>query len=263
VSERKAKRVLVISDTHCGHEVGLTPPAWNFECDNEHSSKYRNYIWDAYTKAVQEIQPIDLVVANGDLIDGRGERSGSTELITVDRRAQAKMAAECIKIAGAPRAILTRGTDYHVGHEESWEDLVADFSKTDGREVEIGDIRNVNINGLVFNFRHHIGGSQTPVGRATPLTREAAWNALWHARQGFELSDVLVRSHVHYHTYVGGPGWLAMTTPGLQGYGTRYGERRLSGIIDLGFVYFDVVGKQEYTWQSVTFPFPLPEPSVV
>jgi hypothetical protein len=257
------KRVLVVSDFHCGHEVGLTPPAWNTESETDHSGKYRGYIWKAYEEAVRALHPIDLVVANGDLIDGRGERSGSLELITVDRRIQAKMAAECIKVAGAPRAILTRGTDYHVGKEESWEDTVADFVRADGAQVEIGDIRNVTVNGLSFNFRHHIGGSQTPVGRATPLAREAAWNALWHARQGFGLSDVIVRSHVHYHTFAGGPGWLAMTTPGLQGYGTRYGERRMSGIIDLGFVYFDVEGREEYSWKSVTFPFPLPQPSVV
>lgn len=254
----KQKRVLVVSDFHAGHEVGLTPPSWNPEFEADHSSKYRSYMWKKYTESVEALKPIDVLVANGDLIDGRGERSGSVELITVDRRAQCRMAAECIKVAEAQKIIITRGTDYHVGNEESWEDLVADFTK-----AEIGDIRNVDVNGLLFNFRHHIGGSQTPIGRTTPLAREAAWNALWNVRQGFPLSDVIVRSHVHYHTYAGGPGWLAMTTPGLQGYGTRYGERRMSGLIDFGFVYFDVTSKEEFEWKSLTFPFPRPNPTVV
>lgn len=257
------KRILVVSDFHSGHEVGLTPPAWNPDSEADHSAKYRSYMWTRYTEAVKELKPIDVVVANGDLIDGRGERSGSVELITVDRRSQAKMASECIKVAEAPTIIITRGTDYHVGHEESWEDLVADFCRDADHRVEIGDIRNLDVNGLMFNFRHHIGGSQTPIGRSTPLTREAAWNALWNVRQGFPLSDVIVRSHVHYHTYAGGPGWLAMTTPGLQGYGTRYGERRMSGLIDFGFVYFDVTSKEDFSWECRTFAFPRPDPTVV
>lgn len=255
---RKPKRVVVVSDFHCGHEVGLTPPAWNPDFKADHSANYRARMWENYETAVNALKPIDVLVANGDLIDGRGERSGSVELITVDRRSQAAMAAACIKVAEAPKVIITRGTDYHVGHEESWEDLVADFTG-----AEIGDIRNVDVNGLMFNFRHHIGGSQTPIGRTTPLAREAVWNALWNVRQGFPLSDVIVRSHVHYHSYAGGPGWLSLTTPGLQGYGTRYGERRLSGMIEFGFVYFDVAGKDEYEWASKTFAFPRPEPTVV
>lgn len=255
---RKQKRVLVVSDFHCGHEVGLTPPQWNPEYAADHSSKYRAYMWEKYESAVNALKPIDLLVGNGDLIDGRGERSGSVELITVDRRSQCSMAAACIKIAEAPKIILTRGTDYHVGHEESWEDLVADFTG-----AEIGDIRNVEVNGLMFNFRHHIGGSQTPVGRGTPLAKEGVWNALWATRQGFPLAHVIVRSHVHYFSAHAETGWVVMTTPGLQGYGTRYGERRMSGLIDFGFVYFDVTSKEEFRWESVTFPFPRPSPTVV
>lgn len=250
------KRVVVVSDFHCGHEVGLTPPGSNRFAD--HSSEYRTYMWDRYVETIEELKPIDVLIANGDLIDGRGERAGSTELIVVDRMAQAEMAADCIRVTNAGSVYVLRGTDYHVGYEESWENLVAERTGA----ARIGDIISLDVNGLMFNFRHHIGGSQTPIGRATPLTREAAWNALWNARQGFPLADVIVRSHVHYHTYAGGPGWLAMTTPGLQGYGTRYGERRMSGLIDFGLVWFDVESKERFAWRAKTFPFPIPKPSV-
>lgn len=254
----KSKRVLIVSDFHCGHEVGLTPPKWNPHYEGDKGGEYRAYMWDIFSKTVAKLRPIDILVANGDLIDGRGERSGSLELISLDRMTQADMAATVINYVGAKKVYITRGTDYHVGHEESWEDLIAERVAAE----RIGDIINLDVNGLVFNFRHHIGGSQTPIGRTTPLAREAVWNALWHVRQGFPLSDVIVRSHVHYHAFTGGPGWLAMVTPGLQGYGTRYGERRLSGLIDFGLVVFDVTSREEYSWSSKTFPFPIPAPSV-
>jgi len=253
---RKFKRVLVISDFHCGHELGLTPSKWNPDYADDHSGKYRDYMWTTFINTVRELQPIDILVANGDLIDGRGERSASLELIVLDRSHQAMMAAEVINSCDAKKKFITRGTDYHVGDAESWEDLV---SERVGAE-RVGDIINIDINGLMFSFRHHIGGSQTPIGRSTPLTREAVWNALWSVRQGFPQADVMIRSHVHYHAFTGGPGWLAMTTPGLQGYGTRFGERRMSGLIDFGLIYFDITSRDDFEWHSICWPFPIPEP---
>ena len=253
---RKFKRVLVVSDFHCGHEVGLTPPQWNPEYAADHMTQYRAYMWDQFTKAVDTLRPIDIVVANGDLIDGRGERSGSEELIVLDRLLQAKMAIEVLRYCKAAKLFVVRGTDYHVGKEESWESLVGELL---GAE-RVGDVINLYVNGLMMNFRHHIGGSQTPIGRTTPLAREGVWNELWAQRKGFPQADVIVRSHVHYHAYAGFPGQLIMTTPGLQGYGTRYGERRLSGLIDFGLIHFDVTNQHEFSWRATIFPFPIPEP---
>lgn len=255
---KKSKRLVVVSDFHCGHEIGLTPPRWSPEYQADHSSEYRAYMWSKYIEALEGFKPIDILVANGDLIDGRGEKSGSLEVIVLDRMKQSEMAAEAIRVAKAKKVFISRGTDYHVGNDESWEDLIGERV---GAE-RVGDVFNLDVLGLMFNFRHHIGGSQTPIGRTTPLAREAAWNALWNVRQGFPLAHVIVRSHVHYHSYAGGPGWVAMTTPGLQGYGTRYGERRLSGLIDFGVVAFDVTSKEEFSWTAKTFPFPTPKPSV-
>ena|SRR3990167_6337097 len=253
---RKAKRVLVVSDFHCGHEVGLTPPKWNPASGIDDKTAYRSYMWQQFFKTVRSLQPIDILIANGDLIDGRGERSGSEELIVLDRILQAQMAVATLRVCDADKIFVTRGTDYHVGHEESWEDLVA----SDLKAERVGDILNIDINGLMVNARHHIGGSQTPLGRTTPLAREAVWNALWSVRQGFPQADVMIRSHVHYHAFTGGPGWLAMTTPGLQGYGTRFGERRMSGLIDFGLIYFDITSRDDFEWHSICWPFPIPEP---
>lgn len=254
---KRMKRVLVVSDFHCGHEVGLTPPQWNPDFAADNMTQYRTTMWENFRKAARMVGHVDVLFANGDLIDGRGERSGSSEIIVLDQTLQAQMAVQVIRSIQADKIFITRGTDYHTGFAENWEDLVAG----DLGAERVGDVLNVDVNGLMFNLRHHIGGSQTPIGRQTPLAREVAWNALWHVRQDFVLADVIVRSHVHYHAYAGGPGWLAMTTPALQGYGTRYGERRLSGLIDWGVVVFDVTSKKEFSWKALTFPFPMPKPS--
>ena len=251
----KTKRVLILSDFHCGHEVGLTPPKWNVGQTDDPMVGYRSTLWSRFKDLLRDVGKPDILVLNGDLIDGRGEKSGNVELLVLDRLDQVNMASEIVGEVGAKTVIMTRGTDYHVGLSESFENQIA---ANVGAE-RIGDVVNVDVNGLLMNFRHHVGGSQTPLGRASNLLRESVWNTLWSVRQEFPLADVLVRSHVHYHSFVGGPGWLALTTPALQGYGTRYGERRLSGLIDWGVTVFDVKSKEDYSWKAMTYNFPHPE----
>lgn len=256
---KKSKRVLVISDTHCGHEVGLTPPKWNIGFEGDPMVDYRAQLWDNWQDILRRVGKIDVLVCNGDMIDGRGEKAGGTELIVLKRDVQVMLAEQIIKGVKAPKVFITRGTDYHVGNFENWEDILAEKL---GNVEKVGDVYNIDVNGLVMNFRHHISTSQTPLGRQTALEREHEWNVDWFVEKDFPLADVIVRSHTHYHKYAGGSSYLAMTTPALQGYGTRYGERRMSGIIDWGVVVFDVESKEQFEWEALIYPFPKTDPSV-
>lgn len=259
----KPYRLFVGADFHCGHEVGLTPPKWN-PVTAEPNPKldgmtdYRATMWSRFEKALEPFRPFDGAILNGDLIDGRGDRIGGTEEVFVGRDIQADMAADVIRFIGAKENWITRGTDYHVGPIENWEDQIA------GKvNAQVGDILKVDVNGVVFNARHHIGGSQVPHGRGTALLRDWMWDRLWaDAQENYTKADVILRSHVHYCIMIQQPGILAMTTPGLQGYGTRYGERRLSGIIHFGFVVFNIANREDFSCKVKTIPFPLPLPHV-
>lgn len=258
---KKSTRVLAIGDFHCGHEVGLTPPGWNPQYERpelQKGSDYRSYMWDRFSSVIRSYGPFDVCIANGDLIDGRGEKIGGTEEIFVDRDKQILMATEVLETVKAKEYYITRGTDYHVGPYENFEDTIA---KNIGARA-IGDVLKIDVGGLMFNAKHHIGGSQSPQGRATALLREDTWDALWAIKKDFVRADVILRSHVHYFLAVTMPDMLIMTLPGLQGYGTRFGERRMSGIIDFGVVVFDVAGKDNFTWKPILFPFPTPAPYV-
>src|SRR3990167_10366043 len=142
----KHKRVVIVSDFHCGHKVGLRPPQWNPDNEFDKLQPYRERHWSLYAEALKGLQPIDVLVANGDLIDGRGEKSGSLELIVLARDIQAQMAVKAINDAKAKQVYITRGTDYHVGPQESWEDNVAERIENLAR---IGDVINLDVNGLM------------------------------------------------------------------------------------------------------------------
>lgn len=264
-----AKRMLVIADLHCGHQVGLTPPRWHMSVGSvDKTTKREKYraiqeeSWNWYAKEVKTHGPYDVVVVNGDAIDGRGERSGGTELLVTDREEQCDMAVQCIKHAMGrkTKVVMTYGTAYHTGADEDWEN---DIARRVG--AKIGSHEWVKCEGVVFDFKHHVGSGGVPHTRAAAVTREALWSQLWADRALTPKADVLIRSHVHY--FCGSfdmgvkPHWR-MTTPALQAMGTKYGSRRCSGIVDYGFLVFDC-HKGDWSFEEVLFDLKTEKASVL
>jgi len=226
----KFKRLLVVSDLHCGHKAGLTP-----------EGKFQIYedqvvFWGKYKKLIQKIQPVDICVCNGDAMDGTGERSGGTEQVTTDFNAQIEMAAECLRIAKAKQYFLTHGTQYHTGSKG--QDLEIQLANRINGRVESQLF--LDVNGLKFHVKHKIASSSIPHGRFTPLARAKMWNLYWSEFNETPKVNIFIRSHVHYWEFCGGHKWLAMTTPALQTWGTKYGKRECEGTVDWGFVVIDV-----------------------
>lgn len=251
------KRIVIVADLHCGHRAGLTPPEYRYrESSDTHIwrkfTKVQEETWGLYMEAVKALNPITCLVANGDLIDGRGERSGGVELITADRNEQCQMAVECLRKwrfdgqAEKCDTFVVTGTPYHAGDIESWEHIAGEMLATGEPRVrvKVGDHEWPNVNGYIFDCKHFVGGSQVPHGRATAIKREELWNSLWAEAGNQPRADMIVRSHVHYcegsWKYIGGRKVEAFTTPALQAMGTRYGARKCSGTVDWGLMAFDI-----------------------
>lgn len=241
-----------MSDLHAGHVVGLTPPSWHdtpsktAEPVRAKLANFRTKAFDIYYNTIKSLKPIDVLLVNADCIDGRGEKSGGTELLTTDRDKQCDMAAEIIKCVGAKKIVMTYGTPYHTGTLEDFETQIAKEVKAE----KIGGHEWVKVNGLVFDLKHKVGSSTIPHGRFTSIAKEKLWNTLWSEREESPKSNVIIRSHVHYHGYCGGNDWIAMTTPALQGPGSKYGSRQCSGTVDFGLIHFDVTPNGSYSWES-------------
>jgi len=228
------KRALVISDLHCGHRAGLTPPDYQQDFDDKYQAQQAT-MWNWYSKMVADLQPIDVLIVNGDAIDGKGDKSGATELISADRKVQCDMATRCIEEVKATKIYMTYGTAYHTGTDEDWESIVAE-------QVEAKEIHShlwLNIEGVVFDCKHKVSGSIIPHGRHTGPARDKLWNLLWAEKDLQPKADVLIRSHVHYFTQSADSFSEIFTTPALQGPGSKFGARIMSGIIDIGALSFD------------------------
>jgi len=245
------KRVVVVSDLHCGHLVGLTPPHFNpvYPRGSPESklSMKRRGLWKFYADTIESLKPIDVLIVNGDAIDGPGVKSGGTELLTTDRVKQVEMAVDSINEAEAEMTLMSFGTPYHTGKLEDWETEVAKGVNAH----KIGGHDWVNVNGVVFDYRHFVSRSVIPHGRFTALAREVLWGILWAEGGQYPRGDIFIRSHVHYHVSCAhGAEWKAFITPALQGPGSKIGIRIASGIVHFGLLSFDVWDDGRVAWQT-------------
>lgn len=241
-TDKGYKRILVISDTHCGSCVGLTHPKWQLHPDN--FVELRAMLWDWYCNKIDLYKPYDVLIFNGDAIDGKSEKVGGTDIIESDRTVQVEMAVECIKQANPKQVHVIAGTPYHTGVDEDWEKLIA--QKVDGQFHSKGYF---NVYGVELNFKHFISDSSIPHGRLTPLAKEILWNRQWYLEGVEPKARILVRSHVHHFEQIEHDDCLGFITPSLQGLGTKYGSRRCSGIIHFGFIVFNIYDNGEITWK--------------
>jgi len=228
--------------------VGLTPPAWQDNSGVAALDKIQHALYQFYSKAIQFLKPINLHIRNGDAIDGRGERSGGLEQLVPNRAIQVGMAVDSLIESEAVHYGLTIGTPYHTGDKEQWDRAIARELELRGYSVSVGGHEWYTVGGVTFDCKHKVGASQIPHGRSTAIKREQLWNAIWAERGTNPRADVVVRSHVHYFDYTGGPDGLAVVTPALQGQGSRYGVLQCSGTVDFGLLWFDTLDRRIVDW---------------
>ena len=220
------KRLIVISDTHCGSKLGLTPEKWQQE---ELCGKAPSYVWNWFDTQVKTVGKIDACVWNGDLIDGRG-RKETNDHLTTNLSDQKKMAIDVIEHVGAKQNYFVYGTGYHVTDGEDQEDAIAEHFGT----VPHTSL-SLDVGGKLFDFRHHSGKTSIPHGQGTLITKQLLWNLMHDVIDGERRADVVVRSHVHEYVCIDTCFGTAITTPAMQLPGSSYG-RKYVGHYHVGFI---------------------------
>jgi len=251
----KAKRLVVISDLHCGSNVGLTPPSWHDSPPADaprgvqKRAEFRRKQWRFFADTVKALQPVDRLIVLGDCIDGAQPKAGGVELIARDRNEQVRMAVDCIQEVKAKRVAFVYGTGYHVGAEEDFEDQVAEpFGG------EIAAQQDIDINGVIFNAKHYAGNTASPPSRFTFLSAEQVRQLLWASHEQQPKADVILRGHAHRYAVCGEEGWMAFLCPPLQGLGGKIARMRSSLPLAYGLLSFDVLRKGGYAWNAHVQP---------
>jgi hypothetical protein len=263
----KMKTILIISDMHCGHVFGLTDPKWDVSAPDDAEREVtkpiaiRKALWSWFDHELASMERPDVLIVNGDAIEGKGERSGGTELLTSDRHVQVDMAASVIRRVRARRVFMTYGTAAHVGKEEDFEATLRDKVGAEKIEAE----GHYAINGLNIACKHYIGNSASPMSKTTAMNGAQIRQTLWSIRGQQPRANLIVRSHIHrcYGVIEPGTNWAGWTTPGLQGLGTKYGARAIDGLpVDFGFLVVHVNSESSWDVEPHVAPCKLQQAAV-
>lgn len=242
------KHAVIISDMHCGHLFGMTPPMWWMPESDKHEemkiATWQRKTWEWLATKAAKIGPIDHLIVNGDAIEGSGDRSGGTELITTDRHKQVEMAFDTINLFDFDKITIIRGTPYHTGEKEDYEDVLAQKYFTYAQ-----DHAWLEYAGCIIDFKHYVGSSTIPGTIPQSLTRDAVWNLMWAEHEMQPRAKVFIRSHLHHFYQAGDDDCLCLVTPALQGW-TKYGGRKMSKTISFGFLEISISDEGEFGWKK-------------
>ena len=172
----------------------------------------------------------------GDAVDGPSERACGRDCIWPKPEDQIAIATACLQFVEAGQIRMVYGTRSHVANCE--QAIAANL------DAPIEPHPFPQVYKTVFDLKHKIGSSSSPTGRAGSLLKARVWNALQAEVGNQPTADVMLRAHVHYHAGTSGVGargiWHIYTLPALQGPGSEFGLEQCEGIVDYGFMHFDV-----------------------
>jgi len=206
---KSSKSFLNGSDIHVGGRTSVCSEAPE---QSELGSYYKPNIinktllkhWNSIPDALQ--QKPNLFVINGETIDGANKKQVGQETWSTNLQDQMNDCVKLINRIPYDDILLTRGSIYHDQIDATnIEEIMADRLgairyKAYGGSGATDWFANVQANGKVFNYSHHIGFSKGLQTRAAALSREMANMHYEYDKLG--KVDVIIRSHVHYFVHV-------------------------------------------------------------
>jgi hypothetical protein len=189
------ENVGIVGDLHCGSRFGLLPPSyWN-----EHTEENQKWLWKQWRALIKMWPPLDLLVLNGDLIDGTQHRSDGVTLVSTSLGVQTDIAIECLRnlVARAKKVVRTQGTAYHESFHGPLEKLDEVFSIKKPKTQLRCTVRDIPLSGnCTLNVKHKPEGEGT-LYRLTSVDREGLWATAAEVVHNLPKADIVVRSHLH------------------------------------------------------------------
>ena len=209
--------VVIVNDLHVGSIYGLLPPGFTASSGAviglTPGQEYLYNCLDHFSTWVRGFsRQICAVIVNGDAIDGAQSRQNGGEFslpLFADQTTAARQVLEFfLTTAGIDhiKRFFIQGTEYHdAGAGREMEVLAETLGGTPYGGLGTGryshEVLDRNINGVVLNVAHHIGGA-SGFYRATAADREAVFSALAGKEGKAPRADILARAHRHHYVLV-------------------------------------------------------------
>lgn len=206
-------RILILSDVHAG---SLYAP-WPEGCQRTDVSPpvdmpptdVQRQLMACWQHMVTHTPRVDLLLVNGDVIDGENPKESGRYVCTPSPYDQAAAAAELLRPLRrkAKRMVLTRGTFYHEGPSS---DAVKWLARELGAEGPLSYYYEDFCGWAVHASHHQTKGWIYAAGAAE---RTILFSLISEATQKFPRVDVVIRSHLHVLRVVHAYGKIGILTP--------------------------------------------------
>lgn len=224
----KTQLMAVVSDIHCGSDVGLAPPQTKSAKGNVigfGDNLLQAWLWDRWLEMVKQVKAIigkdqAALMVNGDATEG-SHHHNSPDLVVSDILVHTEMAAECLRplVKLCHKTYVTLGTECHTLNMEH--ELARRLKAVSGRAR---DKWLINVNGCLVDAAHHMtttGRSYLEASAMSILMGNARLNYL---RAGHPVPSVYLRAHRHCGGhYSDNDGLFAVT--GAWQHLTRHGHK--------------------------------------
>lgn len=221
-ARKSDRRILVVSsDWHCGHKLGLMNPEtvlYEDEVDNpDKKSKarrhelgtYQDYLWnDVWLPGIQDVKrladgcPVGLIV-NGDITQGKRhpEQLVTTSIANQFLIAEASLTPWVKLIKKLSLIRFAFGTASHIFEEGTSPVVVSHLFRSQYPNVNVGVVRHglLNVMGIEVDYAHH-GPSQgiREWTKGNQLRYYLKSLMSGHLKNGHEPPAAVFRSHYHY-----------------------------------------------------------------
>lgn len=248
----KPKRIVFISDLHCGSHVGL-------RSDPQNATQRGLLARYAETIAMFGKKP-DVLVLNGDASDGQHLDS---DMQTTNIPWQIEEAEELLMMWQPKSIVIVEGTAFHTGDTVAFEKFLAGYVARRGTKTTYCIKFRARVNGwFKLQARHKVGRSMVPYGVHTAPAREQTNQVLnaaieaRHKREPLSWPHLSVFGHVHYWSYAETAQGAVVTLPAWKAIGDRYGDKECSGRVDIGAFQIFVQPTEQggWTWERRLYP---------
>lgn len=244
--------IVVIADIHDGNINAVCTPLARKYIKHPRKRILQEKLYDAWVWCSQQLTKpeIDLLIINGDAIDGNNSKDLGREVWTTSMIEQINDCAQLITDHYKfKNVIVTTGSGYHVKRgADPYEEILAEKLARHETEGDLGEFLRREIlpthfereNGVthvqgsnysytdykwkfkceiqdhweVFSITHHVSHSKVEFYRSTPLAREMVTAELDASKYSpDERPTILIRSHTHYYCLLDFSGSTGIITP--------------------------------------------------
>jgi hypothetical protein len=249
------KTLLALGDLHIGSEGSIMTDEVNTEdCNEGRNRRYfpnltQKKILEKWYEMVDEVPRPDILLLNGDLVDGKNYKEYGMGCWTTDVTLQAQVLAELVKMLKPGKIVVTSGSPYHSDRNPNMDRIAAGMCGG----VFKGGYASINVNGKRIYAQHKISVSKSSWQyRSTPLGRALVLAALSEKEMGHY--DLVLKSHAHYFCYCGFSNSLGMILPCWKAFDPFLDTNIEFANPALGYVRFDFNGN-DFSFAHSIFHF--------